>query len=177
MTIELHTSNLVYPQPPEVTSGAFLAGLDAIYAKEYARVSKTFSIYEAVGTRIMKQRNALVAGSARWDMAGWTGLFIKIDLQPDEGFDAVFDYYEWLAFQTKNYRPSSKSFHRKVDPDPEDFAEIRRRAWTFRIDDCRCTLAAFANSNSEICKQVEVGTQPKYELVCAGSPLPFVKVA
>ena len=173
MTVELHTHELIYPNPPEITGGAFLAGLDGIYAKEFARVGKIFSVYEAVGTRILKHRNSVVPDSARWDVAGWTGLFIKIDLKPDEGFDVLHDYYEWLSFQTKNYRPTAKTFERKADPDPEDYAEIRRRSWVFRVDNCRCTLAAFANANSEICKQVEVGTQPKYELICAGSPLPI----
>lgn len=171
MTIELQTHDLCY-HTPDVSGGEFLAGLDAIYAKEVKRIGATFSMFEAVGGRILKHRNSIVPHSARWDMAHWTGLFIKVDLQADEGFDVMHDYYEWLAFQTKNYRPLRKHATRVDSPDPEDYPEIYRRAWTFRIDDCRCTLAAFANTNSEICKQVIVGTQPKYELICGGSPLP-----
>lgn len=168
MTIEINTFEATYNKP--LDGGAFIAAAGKIADVALAKALETLRIYEGVGSRILKERNALVPDSARWDYTQWFGLFLKIDLGIDEGFDALHDYYEYLAFQTKHVRSDATT--RKVGPDPEDYAELRRRSWTFYVGDSRCTLAAFANANSNICKMVEVGTQPKYELICAGSPLP-----
>lgn len=170
MSIEINTFEATYNKP--LDGGAFITAAGKAADDALAKALETLRIYEGVGSRIIKERNAIAPGSASWDYVSWTGLFLKINLGPDEGFDALHDYYEYLAFQTKHVRSDATT--RKFDPDPEDYAEIRRRAWTFSVGGSRCTLAAFANANSNICKMVEVGTQPKYELICAGSPIPGV---
>ena len=170
MTVDLNTFELTWNKP--LDGGAFVAGLDAVYAKAAGSLRETFRIYEAVGSRIIRERNAIVTDSASWDYVYWAGIYIKIKLRSDEGFDALYDYYEHLAHQTKHVRADVPTIDRKTEPDPEDYPELRRRCWTFRVGAARCTLGGFADESSETCKLVEVGTEPKFELHCAGSPLP-----
>ena len=167
MSIEIDTFELHYKKP--LDGGLFLAGIDSLFESTVDKLRDTFKIYEGVAKRIIRERNIVRPGTADWGYYPWSGLMVSIHLDADEGFDALHDYYEYLSFQTQH------SFAREVDrcaePKPQDYALIMRRAWVFRVGDSRCTLCAFASDNSQICKKVETGMEPTYELVCEGSQL------
>ena len=97
---------------------------------------------------------------------------ISVHLRKDEGFDVAHDYYEYLSFQTRSARADTRVKDRNCDPEAHDYALIMRRAFTFQIGKAKCTLCLFADTESDICKKVEIGTEPTYELVCSGSPIP-----
>ncbi len=174
MTIELNTFDLFYktgdgwqPFDPD----AFMAGLDDIYFKTRGRIHENIRLYGLTAARIARERNAIFPDTARVDVTSAWGVFIKIDLTKTEGFDAMHEYYEMLAWQTKNAHRVPDKATRQDAPDPEDYPEIKRRSWTFRIGDHHCTLAAFSPADSEVCRMVEDGTTPKYKLDCTGSAI------
>lgn len=174
MTIEFSTHDISYQKP--LDAGAFISALDGLYQKTVDEVRETFEIYGAVASRIVKERKLSVpedeySEGVHWDYIGWAGLLIMVNLGKDEGFDVVHDYYEYLSFQTKNSRARVDMKDRVIEPEPEDYGAIGRRAWTFKVGKSRCTLAAVAHYNSNVCKRVEDGTEPKYKIVCDGSSL------
>lgn len=170
MSIEVDTFHLSYKKP--FSGDLFLAEAKEKMNETLGDVADVFRIYEGVAQRIIRERNAIKPESADWGFYGWSGLMITIRLGKEEGFDAAHDFYEYLAFQTKHARADTPVDKRCCEPDASDYALIMRRAFTFQVGKAKCTLCIFANDQSDICKKVEVGTEPTYELVCAGSPLP-----
>lgn len=167
MTIEIDTFPLTYKKP--LDGGAFLADLAKQYDAKVEQLREILRVYEGTAKNIITRRNAIVPASADWTFVGWAGLYICIHLTKTEGFDAVHEAYELLSWQTKHVHRLPPKAQRKHEPDPEDYPELRCRAWTFQAGPSRCTLAAFSPYDSEVCQMVEVGTQPKYELKCEGS--------
>ncbi len=170
MSIEIDTFKASYKKP--LDGGLFLATMNDEFSKSIAKVRETFKIYEGVASRIVRERNLIKPDSAGWGFYRWSGLMISIHLAKDEGFDALHEYYEYLSHQTTHSFSDTAKSRRNAEPSPSDYAEIMRRAWTFQVGDSLCTLCAFASDQSDICKKVEVGMEPKYELICAGWPLP-----
>lgn len=175
MSVNLHPPYTILRE--NIDGAYYVAALQEELVKRSNEILETFRIYQAVASRIVTDRKLVAPETNPYcDWTTWGGLYVVIHLRKEEGFDAMFDYYEWLSFQTSHARVIKPEIYgkvRKTKPDPEDCPEIRRRAWTFQIGSSRCTLAAFADTASEICKVVEVGTKPKFEMICGGSPLPM----
>lgn len=170
MAIEVDTFNLSYKQP--FNGDLFIAQAREQMALTLNEVSEVFRIYEGVAQRIIRERNEVAPGTADWGFYGWSGLMVSVRLRKEEGFDAAHDFYEYLAFQTKHARADTPVAKRCCEPEASDYAIIMRRAFTFQIGKAKCTLCIFASDDSDICKKVETGVEPTYELVCAGSPIP-----
>jgi hypothetical protein len=169
MSIEVDTFHLHYKKP--FNGDLFLAEAHQKMSETLSDVADVFRLYEGVAQRIIRERNAVVPESADWGYYGWSGLMISIRLRKNEGFDIAHDFYEYLSFQTRHARADTPVSKRCCEPEASDYAVIMRRAFTFQIGKAKCTLCIFANEDSDICKKVETGTEPTYELVCAGSPI------
>ena len=65
---------------------------------------------------------------------------ISIHLKAYEGFDVLHDFYEYFSFQTVHSFANVKAQDRKSNREPEDYPEIMRRSWQFRVGMARCTL-------------------------------------
>lgn len=103
-----------------------------------------------------------------WGWTQWSGLHITVHLKEHEGFDAAFDYLDMAAGETRR-------IHEKFggpledDPEPTVYAELKRKSFTYKAHHYRFTIMVFAHYSSKTCELVEVGTEPKYDLICHGS--------
>lgn len=164
--MELRTFDLTYKKP--LDGGAFVSALGGVFEEACWEVRECLRVWEGVGKRIIRERNLIVPDSATWGFVHWSGLTVYVNLEKTEGFDALHDYYELASHQAKHARGDGE---RKHEPDPEDYAEISRRSWKFQVGKARFTLCAMASYDSDICKRVEVGMEPKFKLVCRESAL------
>jgi hypothetical protein len=107
-----------------------------------------------------------------WGWNEWAGLYVRFELGKKEGFDAAFEYYEAAKAATRSIAAlSAPNLLLADEPSANDDADMRRRSFTFKVGGARFTLMIFAHYESEVCKRVVVGTQPKYEMQCEGSAL------
>lgn len=103
---------------------------------------------------------ATVHYGAEYSLGGTWGIFLKIDLPPDQGFYHLHDLYEKLA-EKSGVRPSF-----------DDYPEISRRTWSFVSRTTpKIAIGAFFSPHSEVCKVVEIGEmEAKLAVICDDSP-------
>lgn len=163
----------VYPMPEEVDIQTLATLYENELRKQLDHMFAETTKFVPLARRLIELARA-DGLDAKWTYASWSGLTVQIYLPRDGGFDRVFDLHEACKEETQRLAviyaaPSMKPF---IDPLPDDVPELKRRSWTFRVGGAVLTLSAFGHYNSEICRMVENGSTPKYELVCDGSPLP-----
>jgi hypothetical protein len=163
----------VFPMPEDVD----LPRLKFLYLQELDRqmdlINEAAVPFVDLAKRLLARAES-EGLQARWSYSQWSGIMVQINLRKDDGFDRLFDYHEECKAEVLRLSGILTTDDRStvVDPKPADYPEMKRRAWTFKAGPAVMTLAGFGAYDSDICRMVQVGTEPKYELVCAGSPLP-----
>ncbi len=124
-----------------------------------------------LANKIIDMAKELNLTEIRWAYLDWGGLTIFVNLPDDVGFDVLFPLYEEAEKFCEDLKTLGYVQPFKVSPEPNDYEDLLRRCWTWQCGQGRFTLGAFIGANSEICKRVEIGTQPKYEFQCEGTPI------
>lgn len=120
-----------------------------------------------------------------WGYSGWSGAHVRVDLHDKANFGDLTEAYEHISnwFREKKFyyhvRDTGVGYC-VISPDPDDYAEIGRRAWTWQVNpkfytdpgdvDIRFTLMAFIGKENETCKIVQEGFEPKMKLLCWDTP-------
>lgn len=158
-----------YPGPTEPDILGLLRLLEADFRLKAERTHIESVAFIEHGRRMMAMARERGLG-VRWGHTDWCGLYVKVELGPQDGFDAMHDLYEATAAEIARLAALNPTSYlpAKSDPDPEDNVDLRMRYWHFKAGHARFSLWAQAHYASEVCKLVEVGTQPKYEMECNG---------
>lgn len=176
-SFDLHVYGKEHPETPDICglirefSGAAKRRMDEIHRESVGYIPLTQRL-----TAMARRNGHSGEYGVPWGWNTWSGLHVTLRLKRDDGFDAAFDYIEAAKEETL-------ALHRRfggacvADPEPDIYAYLKRKTFTFKVAHYRFSLMIFAHDQSEACKVVEVGTEPKYELVCSGSTLPSLPAA